>query len=146
MLRCFGLLRLLLVCLVWIVPKAACAVGFVGVFYVKVNVLVSVPVPVPVPPLLCVSQSLGVETGAKVSVLCGSDQVVQIEQDPGRPTLGVHGGSFIYALSRFGRGANGADSKAQPPAVSSSLVSPGLLPASTQSMASDSMQEVLITF
>ena len=50
---------------------------------------------------ICTSQTLSQATGALVRVACATGQFVNIEVDPAKPFLGVHGGAYRF---NFGPG------------------------------------------
>ena len=47
---------------------------------------------------LCTSQTLSQVTSALVRVACTSGQFVNIEVDPAKPFLGVHGGAYRFSF------------------------------------------------
>ena len=84
----------------------ACMLGLAGLdasFAGNLSATVFVKVrtgPDPVVTATCASETLSQQTGATVSVLCGSNQVVQIEANADATFLGTHGGAFRYVTTQ----------------------------------------------
>ena len=72
-----------------------------GAFSVTVSVTVAGGSPT-LPAGVCVSQSLSLESGAIVTVVCDSGQFVSISPVPGARFVGTHGGAYTYSFGTVG--------------------------------------------